>query len=269
MGGATKYPIKAVNNLNPTNEIILMSSFGFIIVRHVCNKTSDMYWKESYRGIRKWYPETPIMIIDDSSNREFLKEDITLSRCTVIYDWEHKGCAELLPYYYFHLLRPFEIAIILNDSVFIQQKIDFTLEEGEPCRFLWDFHHLFDDEIMSNIQTLCLTLHNPERFASLYRHKDSWQGCFGTMSVIRWDFLHKINRAEGGLFDALFPAIKTRYDRCALERVFALLITVYYPKIRPSIFGKIHEYIRYGTSFSEYLTGDFSAYPIIKVWTGR
>ena len=45
-------------------------SLGFIIIRHVNSKISDYYWKECYTCIRKFY-DNPIVIIDDSSNKEF------------------------------------------------------------------------------------------------------------------------------------------------------------------------------------------------------
>ena len=56
---------------------ILLMSLGFIIIRHVNSKISDYYWKECYTCIRKFY-DNPIVIIDDSSNKEFLNENIFL-----------------------------------------------------------------------------------------------------------------------------------------------------------------------------------------------
>jgi hypothetical protein len=209
------------------------------------------------------------MIVDDSSKREFLQEDMVLTNCTVIYDTRHKGSAELLPYYYFHLLRPFETAVVIHDSVFIQQRVDFSLKPEESCRFLWNFYHWYDDEILSDIRAIYSTLPNPDRFTELYHRKQDWEGSFGVMMVIRWNFLEEIHRKEGGLFDSWLQVVKTRDNRCALERAFPLVITHHYPSIRPSFFGRIHDYIRWGITFNEYLTGDFSTYPVMKVWTTR
>ena len=58
-------------------------SLGFIIIRHVNNKITDYYWKECYTCIRKFY-DNPILIIDDSSNKEFLNENIFLKNCTAL-----------------------------------------------------------------------------------------------------------------------------------------------------------------------------------------
>ena len=33
-----------------------MQTFGFIMTRHVCNNATNELWKESYRCIRKHYP---------------------------------------------------------------------------------------------------------------------------------------------------------------------------------------------------------------------
>jgi hypothetical protein len=121
-----------------------MSLTGFIIVRHVNSKITDYYWKECYSCIRKWYTD-PILIIDDSSNKEWLTENIQIDNCQTIYDTENKGCGELLGYYYFHKLKPFDSAVIIHDSVFIQRKVDFCLNEN--MRFLWTFIGQWDHEL--------------------------------------------------------------------------------------------------------------------------
>lgn len=238
------------------------------MIRHVCSKATNLYWKESYRCIRQWYPEAPIVIIDDSSHRDFLVEDIVTTRCTVIYDHSHKGSAELLPYYYFHLLHPFDTAVIIHDSVFLQRHIDFSLEANESCRFLWNFPHWYDDEIFDWIHNVYSTLPNPDRFTNLYHRKDAWQGCFGVMSVIRWNFLDQI-QAKEDLFGHWLQVVKTRNDRHALERAISLVFTEYEPGMKQALFGNIYDYIRWGVTFQEYLTQDFSDKPVMKVWTAR
>ena len=46
-------------------------SFGFIILRHIRNESQNDLWIESYTCIRKHYPETLIMVIDDNSNYHY------------------------------------------------------------------------------------------------------------------------------------------------------------------------------------------------------
>jgi len=240
---------------------------GFVIIRHVNSKVSDYYWKECYTSIRKFY-DNPIIIIDDSSNKEFLNENIFLTRCTIIYDTEHKGAAELLPYYYFHKLKPFDTAVIIHDSIFIQSKINFELLESENIRFLWSFRHNWDDEIFPLINELCVKLLKSDELIDLFHKKDLWKGCFGVMSVIKWEFIDKINK-QHLLFDNMLPHIKNRMNRHALERVFSMLAYFNDPHIKTEHFGDIHSYIKWDTKFSEYLTNDFNNYPIMKVWSGR
>ena len=242
-------------------------SIGFIIIRHVNSKVSDYYWKECYTCIRSFY-SNPILIIDDSSHPDFLHENIILTNCTVIYDTEHKGCAELLPYYYLYTLKPFDIAVILHDSVFIQSKIDISLQENEPIRFLWTIPKYWDNEISHLIYELCQDMPHGNDIMDLFHRPSEWTGCFGVMSIVRQDFIHRMNEIYS-LFDTLLPKLKTRDNRSALERVFALLAHHHSGQSISNQFGIIHSYIRWGVTFSDYLTQDFSTYPIVKVWSGR
>jgi len=233
---------------------------GFIIIRHVNSKITDLYWKESYTCIRKFY-DNPIIIIDDRSNH-FLNENITLTNCTVIYDKEHKGSGEILPYYYFHKLKPFDTAVIIHDSVFIQSKIDFNTD---TIRFLWSFEHWSSEMILNEISELSKNLEYHSELSEI-QNKKRWKGCFGCMSVIKWNFLNTLHNKHK-LFDIL-PKIKTRANRELMERIIAL-ISYNNTKMGESQFGDIHQYITWGTTFIEYLTKDYSKYPIMKVWTGR
>jgi len=241
-------------------------TLGFIIIRHVNNKITDLYWKECYTCIRKFY-NNPILIIDDSSNRAFLNENIHLTNCTVIYDHEHKGSAEFLPYYYFYTLKPFDQAVIIHDSVFIQSNVSFELNTTEDIRFLWSFPHYYDDEIFHLIKDLCTDLPQTDSLLSLYHKKSEWLGCFGVMSVIKWTFLDKLQQTHK-IFDIMLPKITKRDNRHALERVFALL-AYHNTSSHNSLFGDIYNYIRWGVTFTEYLQQDFSSYPVMKVWSAR
>jgi hypothetical protein len=241
-------------------------SLGFIILRHVNSKITDLYWKECYTCIRKFYNE-PILIIDDSSNKEYLCENIVLENCTVVYDTDHKGKAEILPYYYFHKLKPFETAVVLHDCVFLQSKIDFHLADDESIRFLWSFSHLFDADTYSHIHDLLQALPLYEKHMALYPQKDKWVGMFGVMSVIRWSLIDTI-QTQLQFFDTIMPQMTTRGHRCALERVLGLVAHHYQSHIT-SYFGDIHFSMPYGASFFDYLQGRYTSLPIMRVWTGR
>jgi hypothetical protein len=245
--------------------------FGFIIVRHVNNKQTDYYWKECYTCIRRWYTD-PILIVDDSSHPEFLNDNMNLVNCQIVYDTEHKGCAELLGYYYFELMHPFETAVIIHDSVFIQKRIEFTTASftaqpvgftAQPVGFrpLWTFTKTWDHELEKHYVELCKNM--PEDIIRFYR-EGQWEGCYGLMSVIRWSFVCQLK--QYGLFTVL-DKLKERDHRSAMERVLGFL-AYYVGSVEKSMYGKIHSYTRWGGTFLEYLSGH-SDLDVVKVWTGR
>ena len=94
--------------------------FGFIILRHVNNEISSHYWSVCYDRIRRFYPETPIVIIDDNSTYEFIdsKKEAALYKCLILRSIFPKR-GELLPYYYYIHNKWFDSALIIHDSVFI------------------------------------------------------------------------------------------------------------------------------------------------------
>ena len=51
---------------------------------------------------------------------------------------EFPGRGEILGYYYFHKLKPTNNAIIIHDSVFINQHIEYNARN--KCEFLWRFN---------------------------------------------------------------------------------------------------------------------------------
>lgn len=235
---------------------------GFVIVRHVNSKQTDYYWKECYTCIRNWY-DVPILIVDDSSNKEFLHDNMNLVNCRVVYDTERKGCGELLGYYYFHQLRPFETAVIIHDSVFIQKWIDFSLRGN--MQFLWTFNSAWDTELEQYYHELCGPMPQCEEILAFY-YLRQFRGCFGLMSVISSAFLDLL--AEDGLFLAL-EQIKGRRDaRSALERVLGFMAFRRDPTIQVR-WGEIHSYMRWGTTFLEYLAESVGDLEVVKVWTGR
>ena len=95
-----------------------MEHFGFIITRHVNSERTNKYWNLCIRCIRRYYNNT-IIVIDDNSNKSFIKADFEYKNVQFIQS-EFPGAGELLPYYYFHLNKYFNNAVIIHDSVFIR-----------------------------------------------------------------------------------------------------------------------------------------------------
>lgn len=232
-----------------------INKLGFIMLRHVNNENVNNYWIHSYNCIRKFYPENKILIIDDNSNYKYITE-IPLYKTTII-NGEYPGRGELLPYYYYLNNKLFDTAVIIHDSVFINDYIDFNVDK---YRIIWDFEHYWDQ--IEN-ETSMIKLFNDEELLSFYENKSLWTGCFGCMSIITHDYLTYINNKYD--ISKLLPHVLTRYNRCSFERVLACLLQK--NGENQTLLGDIHRYIPCRLSFEQ--KDLYSHLKIIKVWTGR
>jgi hypothetical protein len=234
-----------------------MTSLGFIILRHVNSELTNRYWVNCYHCIRRHYPENTILIIDDNSNPQYISAEILYK--TLIINSEYHKRGELLPYYYYLQHRLFDSAVILHDSVFINQYIDFSVDK---YKLLWDIEHDCDQ---IEDETAMIKLFDNEELLAFYEDNTKWKGCFGAMTVITYDFLQFVNSKYD--FSKLLDCITTRYNRCSFERVLGCLLQMKYKK--ETMYGNIHDYIgwTWGTPFDEKHIYDHL--PITKVWTGR
>lgn len=232
-----------------------MENVGFIILRHVNNELTNNYWIKSYNCIRLYYPENKILIIDDNSNYNFITNE-NLYKTTIINSEYHKR-GELLPYYYYLHNKLFDIAVILNDSVFINKYIDFTVDK---YKFLWDFEHYWDQ---IEDETGMINIFNDVELTTFYENKTLWKGCFGSMSIITHDYLSFINTKYD--ISKLLDLIQNRYNRCSFERVIACLLQKH--EQNNSLLGNIHQYCPWGITFND--TDNYTHLPLTKCWTGR
>ena len=245
-------------------------SLGFIILRHVNSQQTNEYWIEAYRCIRRLYPDSWVLIVDDNSIQSLVVCNFTPYRCKVIQS-EFPKAGELLGYYYFYKTKMFSQAVILHDSVFLKQKLPPI---KEPVKFLW--HFLYPTYYPREEKQFVRKLLHYQPLLYLYEKKNAWCGCFGVQSVIHLDFLEFLEK-KYGLFQRLLPTIRNRFDRQCIERVFALVCSAEYSNLTkfPSLFGDIHQYgLPWGFTFDKYLEGEYlvlTKKPLdaIKVWTGR
>jgi hypothetical protein len=251
--------------------------FGFILTRHVTSELVNKYWNHALRCIRQHYPGVPTIIIDDNSNPKFVSvEEDNLEQLVVVRS-EFPGRGELLPYIYYLKHRWFARAVILHDSTFIQQRINFD-RIISPIMPLW--HAPQDRENVSNVARLISTM-SPGAAAlkcsapGSIRMIGDTPGtiCFGAMAVIKWSFLSYIDGKYS--ISALVSAIKTRADRCSFERVLGSIFCAECPllRTRPSLFGAIHGVTHAWTYSWDQYEADLNAkrihVPMIKIWTGR
>ena len=237
-----------------------MKELGFIILRHVNNELTNKYWIHCIHCIRKYYPENNILVIDDNSNYNFITEEKLYK--TVIINSEYPQRGELLPYYYYLNNKLFDVAVIIHDSVFINKYIDI---EVDKYKILWEFYHYWDQ---IEDETKMINIFNDLELTKFYEDKSLWRGCFGSMSIITYDYLTYINNKYP--IDKLLDCVLNRDNRCSFERVIGCLLQsclLQKEGQKESLFGNIHHYCPWGISFNE--KENYNYLPFIKCWTGR
>lgn len=248
-------------------------TLGFILSRYVVSEKTNNYWKECINQIRIFYPTNEIIIVDDNSNYEFIdNENIDLTNTKVIQS-EYPQRAEMLPYYYFYKLKPFDTAVILSDSTFIRSKIvDDNI--ADDIRFMWSFHSYLIQDAGLEIE-LMRKLNNSEKLIEIYKNESLWKGCFSVLSTIRHDFLTRL--VEKYNFFVLLDHITSRLDRMCLERVFGVLCHCEDNQLvhKHPIAGEItDDHWRLGSyTYDDYIqekqNNQLNHYTIVRVWTGR
>lgn len=236
--------------------------FGFIILRHVNSKITNEYWQESYKNIRKFY-KNKIIIIDDNSDKKFLTNNFLLENTDII-NSEYPKRGELLPYIYFLKYKWFKNAVIIHDSVFIKNKINFDRYNNKFLA-IWEFEHNWDQTNLE-INKIKL-LNNSDELIKFYNNKNNWKGCFGGMSIININYLIECNKKYN--INNLIKIIKCRNDRMCLERIIACIFQYKINNKVFSLFGNIHKYCKWGYSFKDYKKNPNNNIPFIKVWSGR
>ena len=244
--------------------------FGFIMIRHVNSKHTNQYWIECYQCIRKLYPETPIIIIDDNSIQSFITmpSDLHMTNCNVV-DGHLPGRAELLPFYFFLKNHYFDKAFILHDSLFLQRQID--VDSIQDVRFIYHFDSsiALGPVLRRFIPQLIHHLTDHESLLKRYSER-SFYGCFGVMCIITWDCLHRLEEKYN--WSRLIDHIKTRKQREALERIWAIMLYdqhfISMKDRSPSVCGNIVPI--YGSNtYRSYMRRRYCGRIAIKVWTGR
>lgn len=250
--------------------------FGFIITRHVQSELTNHYWNHSVKLLRKLYPLSKIIIIDDNSDYKYVKAEFEYKNIEIIQS-EFPQRSELLPYYYFLKYKFFKNAIIIHDSVFFHRRIPFEKLHRLSVLPLWHFGP--DKENVVNTKRIVKSLKNYQVIeyklnndAVIEMPGDKWHGCFGVQSYINLHFLEKIEHKYG--ISNLIHAVHNRPDRCCLERIFGCIFFTECPDILKykSLLGDIMTYQTWGYSYDTYMSNlkkGIIPKSIVKVWTGR
>lgn len=239
-------------------------SYGFIILRHVNSKKTNLYWQECYDCIRKFHPENKIIIIDDASKYEYITpKDL---RNTTLIQSEYPGRGELLPYYYFLQTKFVDTVCILHDSAFLNGPVKFNTVN--LYTILWDFDHLNDQ--IEDERRIINSLNNSKLLLKFHENKSYWKGCFGGMTIITYLYLKHLDKLYD--FSKLLDYILNRYNRMSFERIIACMLQSVYKPQPLSLLGNIANYGKssFTYTYDEYLQNNKqSKLPIIKVWSGR
>ena len=259
-------PQLATESAPENNNNTKVEKLGFIILRNVTNTITNQYWKECFRCIRRFYPTNRILIIDDNSNKQFVTNDELNN--TMIIESEFPKRGEFLPYYYYLRTNFCQKVVILHDSIFIKKNINFDGMVSD-YKFLIHFgkEHINDPGTFQSQLKLLKSLNNAN-LTTFYNKKDegSWSGCFGSMSVITYDFLKQID--DEFHLTRLIPVITQRIDRCAFERILGCILQ--YKHRNSSLMGHIVNNLDWSIDFNKYKNHKYNfRLPIIKVFTGR
>ena len=240
-------------------------NFGFIILRHVTTPDHNKLWIECYRCIRNFYKDETIVIIDDNSNYKYITQQKLHN--TIVVDSEYKLSGELLPFVYYAKNKWFSKAIILHDSVFLQQPFD-NVKHVKHYKYLWEFPARHAIQLLDQ-EVILQSLKNNYKLLLNNRNSSSWKGCFGGMMIIDHKFLVKVDQ-KYKLYK-MIDFVKTRYNRQSFERVIGIILHTEKPKKDTSLFGSIVDYCKWGITLDQYFLfyKDNNHFPVVKVWSSR
>jgi len=258
--------------------LYIMNSFGFIITRHINSENTNIYWNQSIKLLRTFYPKIKIVIIDDNSDEKYIKPFNNYENIEIIKS-DFTGSGELLPYYYFIKNKFFENAIILHDSIFFHKRINFEILNGNKVLPIWHFNP--DKENIKQTLFILSYLNNSENIQKKITLNDNvigmpqikWYGCFGSQCYINHTFLLELEKKYN--ITNLVNIIKDRTARCCLERIIGCIFFTENPILfkSKSLLGDIMLYQKWSDyTFEKYkknLQDGFVPKPIVKVWTGR
>lgn len=275
--------------------------YGFFVTRYMNDENSQIYWKLCVKQIRRWYGKNIwIIIIDDHSPLLERDED------TKIYEYDKKlrvikskydqGCGELLPYIYFandqEYKWEFRYAIMIHDSIFFHRYIKFEqlIQNKIQWMPLWNFQldktinidlikRIFSmlnysSKLFNILINLDTNLKLDMMINSLsVKKQNKCMGCFGAIAWISKSCI--LNMQNKYNICNLVKCIRTKEDRCCLERVIGILFGTEYPLTASrSMFGDIHKFGKqpFSYTYSIYIQDlkKFRVFsPIVKIWSGR
>ena len=218
-----------------------MTEVGFIIPSFCKNEENLKVCKFCIDSIRKFYPKNKIIIINDYSYIDIEKAFENYKNIDIVLSM-NKGSGDTTTYNFFLENKPFDIAVIMNDSMFFENKIE-NLEKINTVMPLWHAtNHIceWDDikepiteynkkhNIISHSDWI---VHHIEKYfkdtkfgdyaLDLYNnHKNKWSGFFCLSTIINHNFLKKLNEKTNIL--QLLKDLNTNRSRRVSETMFPI-----------------------------------------------
>ena len=264
------------NNEISISKEYFEDNYTIYISRYCNSETTGKYWKYNYELIRNLYKKVKIIIIDDNSNPEFIKDDNLYRDIEFIYTKGTNMVArgELLPIYYHYYNNKTPYALMIHDSVFIHKPIHEYIYKDDFIS-LWDFNSINYYQLLEKRTNELMTVVNKSsKLADIWKCRLLWEGVFGTMGIVSYEYLHKLHKEFN--FGMLYNEINNRTDRMVLERLMAIFYFCIHNKTPNSILGNIHIFNEnalgklWDLSWEEYMNDEnLKNNMIVKVWTVR
>lgn len=217
-----------------------ITEFGIVIPTLITNNEQLNALIHQIEILHSYYPDTSIVIIDDYSTLSLNDYLGHYPFIKIILSYQ-KGLAELLPYDFLFKSHMFHKILFLSDKYFMKQKLDVS--QVNSIKFIkYSNNHLTDWSIIEEPITDYNILHEIKThddkildlmkksyeethpfyqyFKNIYFQKEKWVVCFSIMSVITINYLIRLQAVTNIM--CLFPNIKTRRDRMAMESIFAI-----------------------------------------------
>jgi len=237
-------------------------SFCILLLRHVIEPHFDNLWIETYKSIRKFYPDTHIKIIDNNSTCASLYPVVN---CEII-KATYPESRLYSPFYEFLHMEGYSKAIILHDGFIFNTYVDFNTIT--PVKFFWHFE--ISDHVKHELEIQQLnTLDNNVELLTLYNSK-TWLGCLGCLTVIDKEFINQLESRYK--ISRLATVICDQEGQIAFERILAVLCFQAYPAIKeaPSIEVSISNML-WGWRYNDYINNPSaqSNKPFFKLFGAR
>jgi len=219
-----------------------MTEVGFIIPTFCKNEENLKVCKFCIDSIRKFYPNNKIIIINDFSLIDITNLFNNDKNIDIIMSTQ-KGAADITTYDYFLKNKPFDIAVIMNDSMFFENKIEnidkvdtyIPLWHATNHRIEWDslivpktqIPELYQNEITTHSENIITHIKKilgntefTEYALNLYKEKNKWSVNFCLSSIISHNFLIELQRKTNIL--SLLSELHTNWQRRVSESVFSI-----------------------------------------------